>query len=89
MSMTLPIDQELIDPQASNCEQPNINCVGDAVPDYQLLSCATGELTSAHSLMDQEGKGTLDGAHPPVGAQHVAIISHKFVKMNQASPETE
>ncbi len=53
----LPIDQELIDPQASNCEQPNINCVGDAVPDYQLLSCATGELTSAHSLMDQEGKG--------------------------------
>ena len=49
--------KEIVDPSAETCAQDNINCLGDSIPDYELLSCATGEMVSAHSLMDQFEKG--------------------------------
>ena len=51
------ITQEFSNPGAASCAGPGMNCIGDSIPDYTLLSCATGEMVSAHSLMDQEEKG--------------------------------
>ena len=51
------INQELANPAASGCDQAGVNCLGESIPDYDLLSCATGEMVSAHSLMDQEERG--------------------------------
>ena len=51
------LDQELVDPNQSTCERPEINCLGESIPDYNLLSCATGEMVSSRSLMDEKEKG--------------------------------
>jgi thiol-disulfide isomerase/thioredoxin len=43
-------------PAPAECPD-SANCIGAEIPDYQLMSCATGEMVSAHSLMDTQEKG--------------------------------
>ena len=42
---------------SGDCGASSASCIGDAIADYELLSCATGETVSAHTLMDQNEKG--------------------------------
>ena len=45
---------EIRDPNAARCEDPNVNCVGEEVPDFELQNCATGEMESISQIAGED-----------------------------------
>ena len=52
---TINIDVE--GPVNGECDRPDVNCLGEPVPDFQLLSCEYGSSVTAHSLMETSESG--------------------------------